>query len=184
MNSVVSGNTNIWKLISALVITSGLTVGCAHAFAWLGWISPLHDRATAVLIVTTIGLLFKLMLGDIATGEFQYNKHGYDLCVLSMGATMSSLSLQLITEINLFPGIRATGLLQFAQLFTDNPVKQNRGLMSVVFIFSSFAALLTARISRAIKFDPTRGKNLLSLINFSIGAAMLGWYVLILVTKE
>ncbi|MCP5133686.1 MAG: hypothetical protein H6976_08795 [Gammaproteobacteria bacterium] len=174
---------DIWKLIGALVITTALTIGGAYAFSWLGWIADLQPKAWLILLVSTLGILFKLLFGDLATGEFQYHKHGYDLCVLSMGATMSSLSLQLVTDINLFSGIQSTSPILLAKTFTNDAIQQSRVLLFTVFLFASFSTLLTARVSKAIRFDSTKGKNILSLLNFSIGAAMLGWYVLILVAR-
>ena len=174
---------NIWKLIGALALTSALFIGGAYGFAELGWIAQLQAKAWLVLLVTTIGILFKLLFGDLATGEFHYYKHGYDLCVLTMGATLSALSLQLLSEVSLFPGLQTAGPVALIQYLTSDPVQQCRLLLFAVFLVSSFTALLTARISKAIKIEAARGKNLLALINFSLGAAMLGWYVLILVTK-
>jgi hypothetical protein len=174
----------IWKLLGALALNVCLLVGAAYALAAFGWIATLQPRAWLVLIVTALGILFKLLFGDLATGEFQYHKHGYDLCVLTMGAALSGLSLQLLSERNIFPGMQATGPIVFAKYITPDPVQQSRILLFVVFLASSLAALLTARIAKAIRESATRGKHLLACVNFCTGAAMLGWYVLILITKE
>ncbi len=152
-------------------------------FAKLGWIASLQPKAWLILLITTLGILFKLLFGDLATGEFRYHKHGYDLCVLTMGATMSGLSLQLLSDDNLFPGLQAAGPLTLAEFVSSDPVQQSRLLLVFMFLVSSFVALLTAIISKAISSESTPGKNLLALINFLCGATMLGWYVLILVTK-
>ena len=173
---------DIWKLLGALAITTALSVGGAYGFSELGWINPLQPKAWLVLSVTTLGLLLKLLFGDLATGEFHYHKHGYDLCVLTMGAGLSGLSLQLLSDKSLFPGLSSTGPIALAKLVTNDAVQQCRIILFVVFLTSCFTALLTARISKAVK-GGAKGKHLLSLINFAIGAATLGWYVLILVTK-
>jgi hypothetical protein len=150
----------------------------------LGWISPLQPKAWLVLSVVTLGLLFKLLFGDLASGEFHYNKHGYDLCVLTMGALLSGLSLQLLRQDNLFPGLLAASPQVMATMFTSDPIGQIRLLLFLSFLVSCFSALLTATISRAIKNGGSKGNGALALINFCVGASMLGWYVLILITKE
>lgn len=174
----------IWKVLGALVITSILSIGAAYVFTKLGWIGSLQPKAWLVLGVVTLGLLFKLLFGDLASGEFHYNKHGYDLCVLTMGASLSGLSLQLLSQDNLFPGLAAAGPLVIATMLTSDPIGQIRFLMFGFFLVSCFSALLTARISRAIRSGDSKANGALACINFCIGASMLGWYVLILITKE
>ncbi|WP_122580700.1 hypothetical protein [Pseudomonas viridiflava] len=173
----------IWKLLGAVLVTAGLAIGSAYVLEALDWIGPLQPKAWWMLSVVTLGLLFKLLFGDLATGEFKYYKHGYDLCVLTMGSAMASLCLQLQSELNLFPGLSARVSEDLALTISDGPISQVRVLLFLVFLASSFFALLTAKIARAIKDGNSRGNGALALINFCFGSAMLGGYVLILITK-
>jgi hypothetical protein len=171
---------NIWKLISAIVVTIALLMVGPYALAGVGLISPLVPKAWIVLLVTGLGLILKTVLGDMISGEFEYHKHGYDFCIISLGATISSFSLQLTSDKDLFPGLSSTGPLA---IISSDVLEQRRVLLFVFLLFSYTATLLTAYISKAIKEPDTKFKNALSLINFSIGSALLGVYVLMLITK-
>lgn len=173
----------IWKLLGAVLVTAALAIGAAYALEALHWIGPLQPKAWWMLLVVTLGLLFKLLFGDLATGEFKYYKHGYDLCVLTMGSAMASLCLQLQSELNLFPGLSAVVPENLALALSDEPVSQVRFLLFLVFLASCFCALLTAKVARAIKDGNSRGNGGLAVVNFCLGSAMLGGYVLILITK-
>jgi hypothetical protein len=173
----------IWKLLGAVLVTAALAIGSAYALEALHWIGPLQPKAWWMLSVVTLGLLFKLLFGDLAAGEFKYYKHGYDLCVLTMGSAMASLCLQLQSELNLFPGLSAIVPENFASELSSEPASQVRFLLFLVFLASCFFALLTAKIARVIKDGNSKGNGGLAVINFCFGSAMLGGYVLILITK-
>jgi hypothetical protein len=173
----------IWKLLSAIVVTVALLVAIPYGLETLGLVSPLTPNAWVVLLVTGLGLVLKTVFGDLISGEFEYHKHGYDFCVVTLGATISSLSLQLTTDKDLFPGLPSTGPLSFLAGVSGDVLVQRRMLLFLFLLLSCVVALLTAYISKAIKDPNTRFKNALSLINFSFGSALLGAYVLMLITK-
>lgn len=178
-----TGDLGIWKLLGALLVTVVLALGSAFIFQALGWITPLQPKGWWMLGIIVLGLLFKLLFGDLASGEFNYYKHGYDLCVLTMGSAMASVCLQLQSDADLFPGLTAMIPPNLASTFTANPASISVLLLFLVFMASSFCTLLTARIARTIKEGKSRGNGGLAVINFCCGSAMLGGYVLILVTK-
>jgi hypothetical protein len=171
----------IWKLLLAILITVGLLLVVPYGFAQIALIHPLNAHAWLILSVTIVGLIAKMLFGDIASGEFSWHKHGYDFCIMTLGAVLSGLSLQLISDTDLFPGLSSIGLFS---TFSQDVLGQRR-IALFIFLISSFAsALLTARISRAIGDPNTHLKAALSLLNFSIGTVFLAFYVLVLVTKS
>jgi hypothetical protein len=171
---------NIWKLLLALVATVGLLLIVLYGLARIAWIHPLNASAGLILVVTTIGLLLKMLFGDIASGELSWHKHGYDFCTMTFGAVLTSLSLQLTSNTDLFPGL--SFVVRWPASSTE-PLGERRIELFVFLIVSFFFALLTARISRAIGDPGTHWKPMLSLLNFSIGAVSLALYLLVLVTK-
>ena len=86
----------IWKLLSAIVVTVALLIALPYGLEKLNLVAPLTPNAWIVLFVTGIGLALKTVFGDLISGEFEYHKHGYDFCIVTLGATISSLSLQLL----------------------------------------------------------------------------------------
>ena len=84
---------------------------------------------------------------------------------------------------DLFPGLPSTGPLGFLAAISSDVLMQRRVLLFVFLLLACFLALLTAYIAKAIKDPKTRFKNALSLINFSLGSALLGAYVLMLISK-
>jgi hypothetical protein len=172
---------SVWKLLSAIVATVILLVFAPYALLWLGCIHGLNGQAWLILLLTSIGLVLKMIFGDLISGEFHYYKHGYDFCVITLGASLSSLSLQLVSHKDLFPGISSTGLIA---AITPNVVDQRKILLIIIFLIACLFALLTAYIGRHIKDPKTKCPNCLSFINFVLGAGLFGYYVLLLISKS
>jgi hypothetical protein len=171
----------IWKLLIALLVTGALFVLLPLILGTYGLMPPLNPKAKYILGITAGGLVLKIIFGDMVSGKFEYQKHGYDLCIITLGAALSSLSLQMVTQDDLFPGLQ-----DFFGLgtITANVQSQRTILLSIVFLVSCIMSLITARIGMAIREDTTKGKNYLSLINFALGAGVFGAYILMLVTKR
>lgn len=126
----------------------------------------------------------KTIFGDIISGEFKYHRHGYDFCVITLGASISAISLQLLSTIDLFPGITPSGWLgKILVSLTNDPATQRLILLFVILLWSCFGALLTAYICKAIRNKKTKYKDLLSCINFSVGTGLFGIYIFMLITK-
>ena len=173
----------IWKLLGALVVHGVLFIGMPYILSRAGLIATLRWQAYVVLAVTWIGLGLKLLFGDVVSDKFEYHKHGYDFCNLSMGTALSMLSLQIMSSTDVLPGIPATGAWAAFSVVSKDIVRQRVALLSGLFIVMCFLALLTARISRAVADPATKGKNLLSLLNFGIGASAFFAYLFLLLAK-
>jgi hypothetical protein len=172
----------IWNLIFAIVLIAAISLGYPYALVWTGLISSINDYAWLVMLVMTLGMMFKILLGDLVVGGFRYYKHGYDMCILTFGALLSHLSLQLSSNTDLFPGLN-TGAI-WGSLPGENPVAQKQIVLFLLLVLSLVGTAVTARIVRAIDMDGTKAKSLLSLLNFLIGSGLLGVYVLMLVAKS
>lgn len=172
---------SIWKLLAAIALTTGLFIGLTYGLARINLLNkPLDAHAGLILVVTIGSVIIKMLLGDIASGGFSWHKHGYDFCTMTMGAVLSSLTVQLTSDTDLFPGLSLIGSL--SAISQDVPT-QRRLALFIFLIFSLVGALFTARISKAINEQRAFGTWALSLCNFSLGSAILGFYILVLVTK-
>ena len=174
----------IWKLLSAMLVTLSLFIGLPIILGTWGLMPPLNPKAIYILAISAVGLLFKIVFGDMITGKFDYQRHGYDLCIVTLGASLSSLSLQIMTDHDLFPDLAKAKILAPLLSFAPNPVAQRVSLLMGVFLLSCIMSLLTARIGMAIREESTKGKNYLSLLNFVIGVGVFGTYILMLITKD
>lgn len=174
----------IWKLLFALLLTGGVLVGAPYALSRFQLIGPLQGQAWLILIVTMFGLLLKTVFGDLVAGEFNYYKHGYDFCIITLGASLSSFAMQLVSKHDLFPNLPKTGPINVLASVAPDVIDQRRILLLLIFAASCFLALLTAYIGRHIKEGQTAGAALLSGLNFILGSALLSIYVLILITKD
>jgi hypothetical protein len=172
----------VWKLLTAIVVIIGLAIASPYALAWCGLIAPIKDYAWSVMTVVTVGLALKIVFGDLVSGQFLYYKHGYDMCMMTFGASLSNVSLQLLADHDLFPGISTSGPLS-AFLIGPDHVSQKRNMLLILFILTILGVALTAYIARAITEPDTKGKDFLSLLNFALGSGFLGIYVLTIITK-
>ncbi len=173
----------IWKLLLAITINFALAIGAPYILSYYKYIYPSSHNSWVVLCITAITISIKTILGDIISGKFLYHKHGYDFCIVALGTSMSGLSLQVLNEKNLFPGLQNAPF----QSFMSQHIVSNSNIaiayLSLILVISSFATLLTARISKAIDCENPRFPDLLSIINFSIGSSLIGLYVLLIITK-
>jgi len=173
----------IWKLLSAILVTLALFVGLPIILGTYGLMPPLNPKAVYILAITAGGLVFKILFGDMISGRFDYQRHGYDLCIVTLGASLSGLSLQIMADHDLFPDFPKTGVFAGLASLSPNPVSQRIVLLLGVFLLSCIMSLVTARVAMAIRDDSTKGKNYLSLLNFLFGAGVFGAYILMLITK-
>jgi hypothetical protein len=173
-----------WKLLGGIALTILLFVVLPYALQRVGLIGAVSSRAGWVLLLAASGLVFKILCGDAATGKFEYHKHGYDFCIITMGAAISSLGLQLTSANDIFHGLPDNGIFALiAQMSPDNVVLQRMALLLVVFLLSSVFALLTGGNSRVISDGKTTVPNLLALLNFVLGVGIFGFYIFLLVAK-
>jgi hypothetical protein len=174
---------NIYKLLGGLLLSVLLVGPAPYVAAYFGLLGPLTDKAWLILLVTGVGLVLKSLVGDVVTGEFVFHKFGYDNCVMTFGATLTALGLQLASEADLFPGLSSFTLLAILPTISPDP-GANRSFQLFVFLLMALVGtLLTARISRAIQKEEAVGANFLALLNTFVGLILLGCYVLILITK-
>jgi hypothetical protein len=174
---------NTWKLLSAIFLNAALFVVAPYALSGFGLIGKVHSDSWLILTVTAVGLIFKILFGDVISGEFLYYKHGYDFCVLTLGASLSSFALQLVSEKDLFPGLKGNSFLEPIAHLTDDTKSQRLILLGLVVLTSCLIALLTARIGKSIKEGTARFSNLLSAMNFTFGCGLFAVYVMMLISK-
>lgn len=174
---------NIYKLLGGVLLTVIFLVVAPFVIARLGLMAPLTEKAWLILAVTTLGLVVKSVVGDVVAGEFLFHKFGYDNCVMTFGAVLTALALQLVAGADLFPGFSSVVILRDIPSVSSDPVA-NRSVQLLVFLLLALAGTLIAgAISAAIKKAVAKGPDFLSLLNTALGLFLLGLYVLVLVTK-
>jgi len=137
----------------------------ASLFITLGLIPPDDERARTILFLAFATLGVKVVLGDLISGRFEYQKHGYDLCIMTLAAAVSSLSL----------------LVPRGASGSPSAAQASFGYMIGL---SLLATVVTASISRALRASPPpRGPEVLCFLNYSIGSGVLGAYLYLIVKK-
>lgn len=174
---------NIYKLLIGMAITILLVVVAPYMAAHFGLMSPLADKGWLVLLVTACGLIIKSLVGDVVAGEFLFYKFGYDNCVMTLGAVLTALAIQLVATVDLFPGLKNVAVLKSVPALSSDPIANRSTQLFVLLLIALVGTLLSGKIAAAIKHENPRGKPFLSLLNSVIGVVLLGLYVLVLVTK-
>jgi hypothetical protein len=173
----------IWKLLSAVAVDGALFVLLPYVFSRYGMIVPLDGKAYTVLFVTWAGLTLKLFLGDVVSDKFEYHKHGYDFCTLTMGTALSMFSLQLVGGQDLLHKLPTTGVWSLFAFVSADTSNQHTFILAALFLAASVLAFVTARISRSVSDPATRWKALLAMFNFVLGSGSFGTYVFLLLVK-
>ena len=133
-----------------------------------------------MLFVAWAGLALNLFLGDVISDRFEYHKHGYEFCTLTMGTDLSMFSLQLLSNVDLISKLPQTGFWSaFAFISPDNPAKQHAFILGFFFLLACVASFATARISKSVNDPTTPCKGLLSGFNFALGSGAFGGYLLL-----
>lgn len=174
---------NIYKLLSGVGLTILLLVLAPYAAVKFGLMEPLADKAWLILLVTACGLIVKSIVGDVVAGEFLFYKFGYDNCVMTLGAVLTALALQLVATADLFPGMNRVAILNALPTLSADPVANRSTQLFVLLLITLLGTLLTGRIAAAIKHEKAQGPNFLALANSVVGVSLLALYVLVLVTK-
>jgi hypothetical protein len=155
--------------------------------ATYGLIWPLKDKSIIVLAAAAVTFIVKVVVSDLAGGEFTYYKQGHDFCLLALGTSLSSLALQLtnITEPYL-KALPRTGWPFDAALTASNgsAVGQQLLILATIFAACLIFSLLTAIFHRDLKNGNTKWSSALSGISFCIVSGMFICYVLLLIVKD
>jgi hypothetical protein len=112
-----------------------------------------------------VALLLKMCLSDLAQKKFEWHKHGHDMCIMTLGTSLSALAYAFASD--------------------DFPRAQLRPL-GVLFILAMIVTILTAGNSREIEegaaATPTQKCAGLRTANIVVGvfAIMMNLYVLVL----
>ena len=173
---------NIYNLLAGVLLTVVVVVVMPYLLAFLQLMPPLNDYAWVILLVATSGLIVKLIVGDVAAGEFLWHKFGYDNCIMAFGALLTALALQLVASTDLFPGLSAVAGIKNVRIASNDATNRSIQLL-VALLFALTCTLITSSISGAIKKNAAQGVAFLSLINTLIGLFLLACYVLTLVAK-
>lgn len=173
----------IWKLLLALAIDAALFIIAALVLfkaAPAGTKLP-KLQIWVVVAVAWVGLALKIFLADVVADKFEYHKHGYDFCTLTMGTILTTFALQALGGQDLLPLLPAYNLASDPAVALQQTLLQRSIFLGVLFILSVLLSMLAARISRAVMDPTTRAPGILAFINFSLGVlAFVGYFVLLI----
>src|SRR5712691_3909902 len=128
----------IYKLLGGLLFTIVVTVLGPYILAYFDLGPPLSNKAWFVLLITVVGLAVKILVGDVAGGEFLWHKFGYDNCIMVFAGLLTAFSVQLFSNVDLFEGLKYVTLIKdIPPFFSDDA--DNRKVQL-------FAALLVALV--------------------------------------
>ena len=131
--------------------------------------TPLSDGASLAVGATAIAVLLKILLGYSASKDFDFHNHGYDLCIMTLGTSLTA------------------GASLYA--YDLNKVKSFILLIVIAFLMALFFTLMAAinlkEINEFVKAHPgKRAPALRTLANMFLGVVSLGFNLLIVVTKS
>lgn len=144
----------------------------------------MSPKALWVLLIAWAAIAFKTLFGDLALGRFDYHKHGYDFCIITLGSSMASLGMQIVSDEDLFSGLPSMfpmGLIE--KLAPGDYFSQRVILLLLIFFASSILALLAAGNSRSILNETAKNTWSLSLLNFILGTGIFGFYIFLLIAR-
>ena len=146
--------------------------------------SEAEPKAIWILFITGVGLVFKMVIGEFLADSFEYDKHGYDLCGVAFGASLSSFALQITSKADLFPGLPKTGWWSLFSTISPDIVIQRSLMLLGLLLLNCVGLLLTAWVCNIVKKGGVHWKGGLMLVNYLIGGAFLGTSIWVLLTKQ
>jgi len=172
-----------WKLLGGIVFSILLVILFAFLATSRGVVHVTDPHAYWALFVACIGLVVKMVFGDLASGEFLFYKHGYDCCVMTLGAILTGVSLQINGTTDIFAKLADNWILEIVFPGPGAIGERHSVALFVSVAFSLLATLLTAYVSRLIKSEQIRLAALASLLNVCIGAGVFCGYVVMILAK-
>jgi hypothetical protein len=169
------------KLLTAFLIHGALFVGVPYYMEWQS--GGVRNGHLALLLITWLGIAFKFLVGDLVSGDFDYLKHGYDLCLISMGGALSVLAVQLFLDHGTLPGVEKSTIAPLLVEISDKAAKRQMIFLVIVFLACCCATFLCASINRGIKVPGVKYKALKVSASFSIGAVTFICYLFLVLWK-
>jgi hypothetical protein len=144
---------------------------------------PICEKAWLILLITAVVVSMKTIIGDLISGEFLYHKHGYDFCITTLGAVITGLSFEILSGTTLYPGLANVPLGSEFKVIAD---ERHRVIAFLIFmlILSMLGTLVAASASKSIKDKTAKYPDALSILNFVVGTMLLGFNLLLIITKK
>lgn len=173
----------IWTLLSIVAFEVVALLIMPFVLHRYGYINLHGINTVLVLGATLAGMLLKTLASFAITEDVKYERQGFDFCALGVGAILSSISLQLISEKDLFPYLSASSIWRNLNVYSAD-VRQQRLIMLLILLFVSVIfMLLSALICREIHVRRPWGVPFLKAISFCLGATVFAAYVNLLIGK-
>jgi len=179
---------DIWRLLGMIAIEIVAFGFGPYALLRFHYIQSLEKNAFLILFFTALGLVIKTLMNVISGGDLFFYKFGFDLCTLSLGATLTSFSLQLssTSDHDLLANAQIDGtVFSFVHhLPVQTAWQQHNIILATLFVGSLVCSLLTALITKAIKKDNPFMPNALAGLNTVIGLILFAVQIWLVVVKK
>lgn len=172
---------SVWGDLFYLILPVVLFPGAVYLGVKLRVVEPITGADWLVLLAAIIAVAVTNMFGFYASIRAEVHRLGYELCALSLGACLSLLAAQLVSETDLLPGVSGSRIGDVFTVVPGEIVAQRVALISLIGFVSVVALGVTARIVRAVDHEKPRKPAWLKLISYIAGFAMLFTYVALLV---
>jgi hypothetical protein len=128
----------------------------------------LTSGAQLAIGATTLAVLLKIFLGYFASKDFDFHNHGYDLCIMTLGTSLTAGTSLYAYDLNKVKGF----ILLIALAFI------------IAIVFTLTAAVNVAEIKKALASNPSqRPSALRTLANLLLGSVSMGFNLLIVISK-
>jgi len=145
----------------------GLTVLTALAmlvgFRFLGNNPPISEGGWYALWGAFGALVVKMLVSDWGLKAFEAHKHGYDMCIMALGTSFSTLAYE---------------------LSKDPLVRRRVVFLLVLSLFAFVGTLVTGGNSRSIESNTTKVPGMLKWVNIGLGSLAIALNLFFLVVKD
>jgi hypothetical protein len=176
MNIRINGR----QLASAIVLVVILFVGYAGVLTYYDLVS-FSIKSIYVSIPMLGGLVGTIIFGALASGEAPWSKQGNDLNLLTFGAILSTLALQIAESAkSVLPGFEHSPL--WTQFLTDMNLGDRPAvfvLLALALVLSVVFCLISSIIEGSIHAEPKKNKPGKALLNCIMGILSFGFYATI-----
>lgn len=151
----------------ALAVTAAISAAIIIILDYWRAGSTISQGGRYALWGTFAALILKMLISDWGNKKFEWHKHGYDMCIMTLGTSLTTLAYE---------------------LSKDEWIKKKIIFLGLLFLGSMAATLLAGGNSRSIeasaKAHPAVRRPFLEWTNIVLGTVAIGLNLYILVVKD
>jgi hypothetical protein len=170
----IKGGQLTFCVLAALAIYAAVGVGLAHFD-----VIELTKRSLFVAVPILGGVVLMIVFNAIAgNGERLWSKQGYDLNILTLGAILSTIALQIAeTQKSVLPGLERSSVWKsFCEILNLEGRSIVFALLSLSFVLSIILTLASAFMSRALEAAGNARRPIVASSNYIVGVISFSFY--------